>query len=230
MQSEIKLPGELTSPMLAVHEDNATRSPEYSAFPNDTIPGGSPTDRDHHSRRRDKCDAGASETGSHPISIKPDAWWRSIPSAMSWLVRLLIEGFAACGEAMHPGFFEHPGDRLDSQERVGSQRWGVATDHPSPFETSTRHGRRRRSAVEAETSDILRPGESTCPVAPRTASLSPGALVNSSCGRFWSKSRREGRTSLMISGLEDLDERSLRDIGICHHGIERPQTWADGTQ
>jgi len=37
-------------------------------------------------------------------TAEPDAWWHLNPGALAWIVGLIIEGFAAYGASMHPGF------------------------------------------------------------------------------------------------------------------------------
>jgi hypothetical protein len=37
--------------------------------------------------------------------IQPDPWWAAIPAALSWVKNFLMEGFAAYGAAMQPGYF-----------------------------------------------------------------------------------------------------------------------------
>jgi hypothetical protein len=44
------------------------------------------------------------EAKSLQISAERDAWWHLIRGALAWIVGLIIEGFAAYGASLHPGF------------------------------------------------------------------------------------------------------------------------------
>ena len=52
--------------------------------------------------------------------FEPEAWWQSVPGALTWLMNLLIESFAAYGEAMSPGYVQpvctHAAHREESDE------------------------------------------------------------------------------------------------------------------
>jgi hypothetical protein len=61
----------------------------------------------------------ADTTLSH--EAPPDPWWHAIPAALSWVMNVLIEGFAAYGAAMEPGFF-HRSRRCCRRKRGADRR------------------------------------------------------------------------------------------------------------
>jgi hypothetical protein len=107
MRSQIELPSEFTTDALASYLDLVEGS-SRSGGRNDLVleerlaPRGPFLNSGPHQHWPDE----GGQHGSRHTSSKPDIWWRSIPAAMSWLMGVVIEGFAAYGQAMHPGFFE----------------------------------------------------------------------------------------------------------------------------
>lgn len=170
MQSKIRLPDELTLPALGAYADKEL----YLG------PGLQP-------RRSADRGQGTSEVRTHQTQSEPDAWWRSIPPAMSWLMGLLIEGFAACGEAMHPGFFEHPGpDLFDNRELAEAPRCRHPLRHQS--HTGTSYSGFGGAAYETGASDPLTQVHPDRPV--RSAAANSGDTTRweppSTTSRHWS--------------------------------------------
>jgi uncharacterized protein YjiS (DUF1127 family) len=239
MQSEFRSPNELTSTVLAKYTDKAASPPKASAATNDTwteeqlITGELYRHPRLERRRPDNRRGHTTDVRSHTMSSEPDAWWCSIPAAMAWLRTFLIDGFAAYGAAMHPGLFEYPEPTLsdhhewaDHHERVEAPRWRDPIHHQSDTPMSSAYGGPCGSTYEAGLSNPV-------PQAHRdwqTVSANPEDSVQweplpaesrhwyasfiSPRASFWSRMPRERRTRLMIRGLEDLDHRTLRDIGI----------------
>jgi hypothetical protein len=72
---------------------------------------------------------GARGTNDSRVSSEPDAWWRAIPAALGWMMNVLIEGFAACGEAMQPGLFgSFENDVADRDRLDETKRWNTTHD------------------------------------------------------------------------------------------------------
>jgi hypothetical protein len=59
---------------------------------------------------------------------EPNAWWQSVPGALTWLMDLLIEGFAAYGAAMSPGYFQPIGTDAERRREVAE---ASRSNHPS---------------------------------------------------------------------------------------------------
>ena len=79
----------------------------------------------------------AREAGSSRVSPEPDAWWHPIRAAMSWVMELLIEGFAAYGTAMNPGLLEAAkADEVDRREPAEAPPSCHSSQHPYQSETS----------------------------------------------------------------------------------------------
>jgi hypothetical protein len=139
MHSDFQSPGEAISPLRGACADQAKRSLEASAATDHEMPVEwfvsrcrqlhplPPTDPDAGVHR-------APEAKSPRVSPEPDPWWQSIPDALAWIVRLLIEGFAAYGASMHPGFFGPLGVDDVGRREVAETPWSGHSDLPQ------RHG------------------------------------------------------------------------------------------
>jgi uncharacterized protein YjiS (DUF1127 family) len=241
MQSKFELTDEMTSHVQAGYTQTA-RSPKSSAASHyalleDRLVANERylPRRLQHRRPSDRGQAGASEIRSRQVSPVPDAWWHSIPAAMSWLLGVLIEGFAACGEAMHPGFFNyHEAELFDLDERDEAPWRSHPVHRPSQTETSSAYGGLGGPAYEAEARDPIPQADldrsvisaprnsedSTQWEPPLTASRHWSAPVKSQFAKFWSRTYRGRRTRLIVRALQDLDDRTLRDIGISRCEIE----------
>jgi hypothetical protein len=131
-------------------------------------------------------------TRRYPMRPHRDPWWHAIPAALSWVMNVLIEGFAAYGAAMEPGFFQpYERDPADWQ----------ASQAPLPGTA-----RDRDAAISS-----IDPGDVAAAREVRTAGWrtwirSPLAWL---LGSRW----QANRAGLIISGLDDLDDRTRQDIG-----------------
>lgn len=69
-------------------------------------------------------------TTPHQNGSRPGVWRRYIRAAMSWVAKTLIEGFAAYGEAMHPGCFGPYTDDFVDHHKLGEPpRWDRFAQH-----------------------------------------------------------------------------------------------------
>jgi uncharacterized protein YjiS (DUF1127 family) len=251
MQSEFRSLDEPASTVLAKYTDKAARSPKASVATNDAWTE-EPliTGELRRHPRLERCwpangTGRTTDVRSYTMSSEPDAWWCSIPAAMSWLRTFLIDGFAACGAAMHPGLLEYSEPTLsDHHERVEAPRSRDPIHHQSETLMSSTYGG-LWSTYEAGLSNTVPQAHWDWP----TASASPNpqdsvqwepspiesrhwyASFTSPLVSFWSRLCRERRARLMIRGLQDLDDRTLRDIGIRRCEIEyfaRHEDYDDG--
>ncbi|MFL5287833.1 MAG: hypothetical protein ACJ8AW_44410 [Rhodopila sp.] len=122
---------------------------------------------------------------------RPDPWWNAIPAALSWIMAFLIEGFAAYGAAMQPGFFQ--------PYETGHPYW-YEPDNAAPETHSGRGGA----------------------VAPVDGSPVEDSPVTTSRWPVWLRAPltwlsgdqpSTGRMDSIATGLEDLDDWILQDIG-----------------
>jgi uncharacterized protein YjiS (DUF1127 family) len=244
MQSKIRLPDQLIptrrdadspfGPAMTIGTDSTT-SGELGTRVDRKIyldPGLQP-------RRPADSGQGTSEARTHRTQSEPYPWWYSIPAAMSWLLNELIEGFAACGLAMYPGFFDLGPDRLDGREPVEAPQWSEPVQHQSRAEAAYREfggwasepgplGPLTQAHLAADVSTFGSPIRSAAAKLvdysglrlPKTTSRHCHAPSASAAAAWWSKMGRKRRTRLMIRGLEDMDDRTLRDIGMSPGEIE----------
>ena len=163
------------------------------------------------------------------ISPEPDPWWQSVPDALAWIVGLLIEGFAAYGASMHPGFFEPLGMDAVGRREVAETSWSGHFDLPQ------RHGETSYSdqwldtvLYEVRRTDVPPQGNPNCAVT--YAAVDPGTAFGADARpRLFSSWRaslvtrfanvglttRRWRTATAeLPELDTLDDRTLRDIGI----------------
>jgi uncharacterized protein YjiS (DUF1127 family) len=247
MQSEFRSPDELTSTILAKYMDKAARSPKASAATNDAWTEEQLTTGELYRRPRLESCRPANGTGDttdvrlRTMSSEPEAWWCSIPAAMSWLRTFLIDGCAAYGAAMHPGLFEYPEPTLSGHheqaghhERVEAPQWRDPIHQQSETLMSSAYGGLCGSTYETELSNSVSQAHRDWQTASASANPEDSvqwepppiearhwyASFTSPLASFWSRMCRERRTRLMIRGLEDLDDRTLRDIGIYRCEIE----------
>lgn len=139
----------------------------------------------------------ASGNGSPRVRSEPDASRHPIATAMSWLLAQLIAGFAACGEAMYPGFAV-PAEFIDGQE----PEWNSQPHRWAQHERGD----------EVPWLNASNPWMSGDPE--RSATPGWSARLTSPVARFWSRMRYERRVRLTIAKLEELDDQTLKNIEI----------------
>lgn len=144
----------------------------------------------------------ASRDGSLQSLSEPDASQRPIARAMSRLMTLLIEGFAAYGEALSPTLI-YPGELIDDEEleQTAQPRWQAQDERRSkmPWPDASPPRKLEDSARSAKS---------------QTASPGWSARITSFAARVWSRIRHERRVWLTVTSLEALDDRTLDDIGM----------------
>jgi uncharacterized protein YjiS (DUF1127 family) len=168
---------------------------------------------------------------------------------MSWMADPLIEGFAAYGKSLHPGFFEPPAvatpdeiKAVDTPDEIKAVDTPDETRTPRCRDTAHDHHRIEISYLDEW---LDRSGYDRAPIEPappprrgrptRVASFIRGqrtspdaratgsvwrAFVLSPLARLWSIARNPRRPTLMIQELDTLDDRTLRDIGMSRCQIE----------
>ena len=155
----------------------------------------------------------------------------SVPrrGTLSWLKECIIEGLAAYGEAMYPYVVE-PNESVDRQDwaadrqRPHQDRDDIPHSYGMPFgfEDQARIWRSVAPGREHQFSEIdtFAPEDSAPRKKQRNWFLAWKATIASNLGRFWLRARREQNYRAMIKGLESLDDRTLKDIGIPRGQIE----------
>jgi uncharacterized protein YjiS (DUF1127 family) len=139
-----------------------------------------------------------------PYSTGTGAARGPMARAISWLAACVLEGLAAYGEGMYPGFAD-PGERLDYRNT----------------ETTTQP----RSDAQSEHEDgglLLRPTTGS-PVGQEHGTRRAGVArvwIMSPVGRSWSWMRREWEVGRTIAALQKLDDRTLKDVGLNRCQIE----------
>jgi uncharacterized protein YjiS (DUF1127 family) len=139
---------------------------------------------------------------------RPNESRHKFAAAISWLAALLIESFAAYGEAMYPCFVD-PGDLINGQEpELDSQ-----CRRPAEFE--------HRSEAQWLSAGAPREAENLCQSA-SVQNASPGSIAKTASPvvRFWARMRAERRVRATIAKLAALDDHTLKDIGIHRCQIE----------
>jgi hypothetical protein len=126
--------------------------------------------------------------------IQPDPWWYAIPAALSWVKNFLIEGFAAYGAAMQPGYFlPYEMDHAD---------WRVL-HYPLP-----KTHRDREVVVSSVDSSDVAPVRASQAAASRWPAWLRSPLV-----RLQADRPLTGRTGSMMTRRDDPDDGILQDIG-----------------
>jgi hypothetical protein len=203
MQSKIQLPHGLISSEPGTHQHQEMALPPTSDLI-DAMPLGrfvAVPDVDlNPPLRGDGSEAKVAGT-YEPAYPQPDHWWRAIPAAISWIMDVLIEGFAACGEAMQPGFFQPYGPDC--------------ADGRTPDNTVPKRFRDHETAVSP-----VNPHDIAQTEAPPTNASRWTGLVTSPLARVLRKGSSMRGTGAMIRDLNDMDERTLRDIGYLHYDFE----------
>ena len=175
------------------------------------------------------------EAASHQPSAERDRGWRAIFAAASWVIDLLIEGFAGCGASMQPGFFQPPG--MDHVHPFGpgqgsrqthaidqpyrGNRWcadawlGRGDCHAWPNQIVPRiHQDRAVASASVEAATVAKPK-------PRQTIVSRWiTLITSPLVRVLNKYRPGPGTTLTSMELDALDDRTLRDIGLSRDQLD----------
>jgi hypothetical protein len=148
--------------------------------------------------------------GSPQSPSVPGASRRRIAKATAWLGTCLIEGLAAYGEAMSPGFFE-AGALIDPQEHErNSQPGSQPQDEPwsdAPWLNATRPQSPEQSG--------------------RSVRVRTGSMGWSAVARFWSRMRRERGIRRTITQLTALDDRTREDVAAHQSQAESVVRYAD---
>jgi uncharacterized protein YjiS (DUF1127 family) len=147
--------------------------------------------------------------------------------ALSWLKEFIIEGLAAYGHALYPCLVE-PGESVDRHDQAEvwqrshrtSRQDHEAVFHPSelPFcfedHATVRHLTAERGEYQFVQSGRSAPEDPVRPEIQRNCFRSWKTTFASAVFRFWSRMRQKQKLGAMIRGLEALDDRTLKDIGI----------------
>ncbi len=244
MRSRIQLPEELKLPCLRADTDKAISLPKSSAAIGRAAVEQPLITADLYRQlqplqgRFSLQAACPREAGSNATSPPPDPRRNAVRAAMSWVRELLIEGFAACGAAMSPGWFQpHGADLVDRGGPDEAARWRHPADQANQRETCpdewlARSGyhawsdeilsqRHRDRAIPAAAVDLEAGGESEAPQPPASRWT---ALIPSPLARVLSKRRTARPLRLTSRVLEALDDRILEDIGI---PAMKSKNWAE---
>jgi hypothetical protein len=237
MRSQTELPREFTSAALASYLDSVERSSRPAGTNNSLLEEWAPRGAFPNSVQYRRWPDDGGQPGSHGTSSQPDLWWRSIPAAMSWLMGVVIEGFAAYGQAMHPGFLEpYMDDVVDHDDTAESSQRGHREYYQRRTETSCFYGGLEESAHEDVGPDLLSrldpdrqitfaasdhedPARSAPTV---TTTRHSNASIKSTLARLWSTMRHERTTGLVQGRVEDLDHGIPRDMAMPPHPDRGP--------
>jgi uncharacterized protein YjiS (DUF1127 family) len=226
MQFNFHFAGDAISPPRGACAEQANRLLEASAATDREMPVAWFVTRCQHLHPLPPVDSAAGayrapEASTPPISPEPDPWWQSVPDALAWIVELLIEGFAAYGASMHPGFFELPGVDDEGRRELAETRWsGHSGLPPHDGETSRSDQWLDTLSYEMRESD-LPPGEYRADAAadaavdkrPRLYSLWRASIVTR-FANLWLTVYPWRTATAELPELDTLDDRTLRDIGI----------------
>jgi uncharacterized protein YjiS (DUF1127 family) len=144
-------------------------------------------------------------------------------AVISWMFAQALAGCAAYAEAMYPGYVEH----VDGRDPPHGAPAGPENPKPLPAEMPSMAN---AGIGGAGPISLLRPIQSSAlPVAtecvarseaPRAASAVLRASIASVIGGLRSSIRRGRDRRLAMADLQALDDRTLRDIGVCRGDIE----------
>jgi uncharacterized protein YjiS (DUF1127 family) len=240
MHFERQLPDALSPLLFTGQRDARTISPSPSLSLSTTGPAFAGRSRalrpDVHSFQQIDLRRGEGYRTSEgtPIRTRPeqDASWRAIPTAMFGIGVRVIEGFAATGEIVFSGFLLAFMSWTMAEVLAGCAAYAQAM-YPCYVEDETGGQADRGGPADAE---HFPPSPShqtaaavTVPVAVEYIALSepPGvalrgwsASISLLAAKLWSRVRRERDRRLAMAELRSLDDRALRDIGICRGDIE----------
>ncbi|SHH24461.1 DUF1127 domain-containing protein [Bradyrhizobium erythrophlei] len=135
---------------------------------------------------------------------------RFLLAFMSWTMGEVLAGCAAYAQAMYPCYVE---DELVGQGDVGQGESG----NPSGVKPVLRSPSRRTESTVMVPVAVERAARSE---APGVASPGCSASLTSLAGKLWSRLRAMRDRRLAVAELRSLDDRALRDIGICRFDIE----------
>jgi uncharacterized protein YjiS (DUF1127 family) len=135
---------------------------------------------------------------------------RFLLAFMSWTVGEVLAGCAAYAQAMYPCYVE---DELVGQGDVGQGDSG----NPLGVKPVLRSSSRRNEAAVTVSVAVEYTVRSE---APGVASRGWSASITSPAGKLWSRVRAIRDRRLAMAELRSLDDRALRDIGICRFDIE----------
>jgi uncharacterized protein YjiS (DUF1127 family) len=236
MQFEKQLPGHRSPLALAAHRDTTTTflSPRFSSSnAAATLVGRSSALRPHvHScqpidpGRIEGCRAGRGRL----IRTGPeqDRSLRIIPAAMFGVSARLVGGLAACGEIAFSGFLLAFMSWTIAQVLAGCAAYAQAM-YPCVAEDEPRarmDGPAREPVPLPQSRKprfVAAPVAVECVVRSKTPRVDPpawNASIASLWGKFRSRLGRQLARRVTIAELRALDDRSLRDIGLCRGDIE----------
>ena len=203
MRFKVQLPDELTA--LSFGSADVTRSPGLSAAADRASIEQRFTTADVYRQMRpqaataeaeDHCEG---EAGSNAMSAQPDPLWKPLRTAASWVIDLLIEGFAAYGAAMSPGFLQPGVANVDDglNDVPGS---GHTADRASESQSSASDEWLDRSGYHAWSNEFLSPTFRDCVIPADAANfvrLKTGPTVDSRRASLlkWSLVQRFLRTA-----------------------------------
>ncbi len=141
------------------------------------------------------------------MRARPDAPPRGIAAAMSWLLGVVVDFFAACAAAMNP-------DSADLREYSDHHKLERNSRHHGPSEDAHRNG---VVPLYADRPWII---ENVVPTANAQATARWNARIASAVLGLWSAMRREREVKLAIMQLRTLNDHTLRDIGVPRCQIE----------
>jgi uncharacterized protein YjiS (DUF1127 family) len=152
-----------------------------------------------------KPSGGAGTDGSPRLSLSPESSRRGSRGAMSWLATVMIESLAASAQAMYP-VYPAPSQTRDEEGEPALQTFRQAELGSDPAWSHP---------VQSSSFDDLLAMENVS-----IASFGWRARIRSRVVRLWSAFRRMRQMRRAIAELEVLDDRMLKDIGICRCEIE----------
>lgn len=135
---------------------------------------------------------------------------RFLLAFMSWTMAEVLAGCAAYAQAMYPCYVE---EELVGQGDVSRGDNG----NPSGVKPIVRSPSRWTKSTVTVPIAVERAARSQ---APGVASRGCGASLTSLAGKLWSRVRAMRDRRLAMAELRSLDDRALRDIGICRFDIE----------
>jgi uncharacterized protein YjiS (DUF1127 family) len=181
--------------------------------------------------RRELADAAVWRPRINGYASPPPLANADVPrrGGLSRLKKFIIEGLAAYGEALYPCVIE-PGESVVRHDRAEDRQRRRRAHHQDRDDIlhlyEMRFGFEDHDSIapyrELQFSEIstFAPEDPTPPKQPRNRFQACKTTIASNVGRFWSRMRQERKYHAMIKGLESLDDRTLKDIGVPRGEIE----------